>query len=100
MLDLLHDLNAARGTTIVMVLHDLNLAARYCDHLIAMTAGRLHASGTPEAVLTEETVRQVFGIGSRIVSDPVSGRPMMVPIGRHRVDATPAQNEAMEAMGQ
>ena len=99
-LDLLHDLNAARGTTIVMVLHDLNLAARYCDHLIAMTAGRLHASGTPEAVLTEETVRQVFGIGSRIVSDPVSGRPMMVPIGRHRVDATPAQNEAMEAMGQ
>ncbi|SMD14297.1 iron complex transport system ATP-binding protein [Fulvimarina manganoxydans] len=99
-LDLLHDLNAARGTTIVMVLHDLNLAARYCDHLIAMTAGRLHASGTSEAVLTEETVRQVFGIGSRIVSDPVSGRPMMVPIGRHRVDTTPAQNEAMEAMGQ
>ena len=99
-LDLLHDLNAARGTTIVMVLHDLNLAARYCDHLIAMTAGRLHASGTPEVVLTEETVRQVFGIGSRIVSDPVSGRPMMVPIGRHRVAATPAQNEAMEAMGQ
>ena len=59
-LDLLTDLNQARGTTIVMVLHDLNLAARYADHLIAMANGRLHSSGRPEEVLTVETVRDVF----------------------------------------
>ncbi|MFE6717817.1 ABC transporter ATP-binding protein [Streptomyces albidoflavus] len=82
-LDLLTDLNAARGTTIVMVLHDLNLAARYADHLIALADGRLHAQGTPAEVLTEETVRAVFGLESRIIEDPVSGRPLMLPIGRH-----------------
>jgi iron complex transport system ATP-binding protein len=84
-LDLLTDLNRDRGTTIVMVLHDLNLAARYADHLIALADGRLHASGTPAEVLTEETVRGVFGLDSRIIEDPVSGRPLMLPIGRHHV---------------
>ncbi|BCH26711.1 ABC transporter ATP-binding protein [Mesorhizobium sp. L-8-3] len=84
-LDLLTDLNHARATTIVMVLHDLNLAARYADHLVAMAEGRLHVSGRPEDVLTEQTVRQVFGLESRIVTDPTSGRPMMLPIGRHRM---------------
>ena len=84
-LDLLTDLNHSRGTTIVMVLHDLNLAARYADHLVAMAHGRLHVSGTPEEVLTEETVRHVFGLSSRIILDPLSKRPIMLPIGRHRV---------------
>ncbi|MEV1047838.1 ABC transporter ATP-binding protein [Streptomyces sp. NPDC049916] len=84
-LDLLTDLNRARGTTIVMVLHDLNLAARYADHLIALADGRLHASGTPAEVLTEQTVRAVFDLESRIIVDPVSGRPLMLPIGRHHV---------------
>lgn len=87
-LDLLTDLNLSRGTTIVMVLHDLNLAARYADHLIAMTAGRLHAMGRPEEVLTEDNVRQVFGLKSRIIVDPTSGRPIMLPIGRHRMAET------------
>ncbi|CAL9366277.1 putative siderophore transport system ATP-binding protein YusV [Nocardiopsis dassonvillei] len=82
-LDLLTDLNASLGTTIVMVLHDLNLAARYADHLIALADGRLHAAGTPEQVLTPETVGAVFGLRSRIITDPVSGRPLMLPIGRH-----------------
>ncbi|WP_439622117.1 ABC transporter ATP-binding protein [Shinella sp.] len=86
-LDLLTDLNQARGTTIVMVLHDLNLAARYADHLITMANGRLHISGKPEDVLTEETVRDVFGLESRIITDPTSGRPTMLPIGRHRMVA-------------
>ncbi|WEX10982.1 ABC transporter ATP-binding protein [Chelativorans sp. AA-79] len=84
-LDLLTDLNHTRGTTIVMVLHDLNLAARYADYLLAMVEGRLHVSGKPEEVLTEENVRQVFGLESRIITDPTSGRPIMLPIGRHRM---------------
>jgi iron complex transport system ATP-binding protein len=84
-LDLLTDLNRSRGTTVIMVLHDLNLAARYADYLVAMTQGRVHVSGKPEDVLTEENVRQVFGLESRIVTDPTSGRPIMLPIGRHRM---------------
>ncbi|MFI8283106.1 ABC transporter ATP-binding protein [Streptomyces albidoflavus] len=95
-LDLLTDLNAGRGTTIVMVLHDLNLAARYADHLIALADGRLHAQGTPSEVLTEETVRAVFGLDSRIIEDPVSGRPLMLPIGRHH--AAGAAGEAGKAV--
>ncbi|MCL6652718.1 ABC transporter ATP-binding protein [Agrobacterium rubi] len=84
-LDLLTDLNHSRGTTIVMVLHDLNLAARYADYLVAMAAGRLHVMGTPEEVLTQDNIRTVFGLESRIIPDPTSGRPMMLPIGRHRM---------------
>ncbi|MGY1755110.1 ABC transporter ATP-binding protein [Blastococcus sp. SYSU D01042] len=86
-LDLLTDLNRVRGTTIVMVLHDLNMAARYADHLVALEAGRVHASGDPAAVLTEDCVRTVFGLDSRVVLDPVSGKPLMLPIGRHHVVA-------------
>jgi len=88
-LDLLTDLNHSRGTTIVMVLHDLNLAARYADHLIALADGGVHAVGTPHEVLTEATVQAVFGLTSRVLEDPTSGRPMMLPIGRHNV-AVPA----------
>ena len=82
-LDLLTDLNRARGTAIVMVLHDLNMAARYADHLVALTVGRVHASGTPGDVLTEANVRAVFGLDCRVIVDPTSGAPLMLPIGRH-----------------
>lgn len=84
-LDLLTDLNRERGTTVVMVLHDLNLAARYADHLVAIAKGRVHVSGSPEEVLTQQNIRAVFGLESQIITDPVSGRPMMLPIGRYRV---------------
>lgn len=84
-LDLLTDLNRRRGTTVVMVLHDLNLAARYADHLVAVAAGRVHTAGAPQEVLTAGTVRDVFGLESRVIPDPVSGRPMVLPIGRHHV---------------
>ena len=84
-LDLLTDLNRTRGTTIVMVLHDLNLAARYADHLVALAAGQVHAQGEPAQVLTEEVVRSVFGLDSRVILDPTSGKPLMLPIGRHHM---------------
>ena len=88
-LDLLTDLNRRRGTTIVMVLHDLNLAARYADRLVAMSNGAVHAVGTPREVLTPEVVRTVFGIECKVISDPVSGTPMMVPRGRHHSSWAP-----------
>ncbi|MGC4789583.1 ABC transporter ATP-binding protein [Micromonospora sp. DT178] len=88
-LDLLTDLNLTRGTTIVMVLHDLNLAARYADHLIALAAGRLHAAGEPAQVLTQECVRAVFGLESQVIVDPTSQKPLMLPIGRHHVTTRP-----------
>jgi iron complex transport system ATP-binding protein len=84
-LDLLTDLNRSRGTTIVMVLHDLNLAARYADHLVAVRQGRLHAAGDPGEVLTADTVRAVFGMNCQVVPDAVSGKPLVLPIGRHHV---------------
>jgi iron complex transport system ATP-binding protein len=81
-LDLLADLNETRGTTIVMVLHDLNLAARYADHLIAMCEGRIVAAGPSHAVITEDCVRTVFGMESRVIEDPVTATPMVIPLGR------------------
>ena len=81
-LDLLSDLNQARGTTIVMVLHDLNLAARYADHLVAMREGQIVAEGPPDEVITEECVREVFGMECRVIEDPVTGTPMVIPLGR------------------
>ena len=86
-LDLLTDLNRSRGTTIVMVLHDLNLAARYSDHLIALANGQVHAAGNPAEVLTEDCVRSVFGIESKVILDPTSDKPLMLPIGRHHMNS-------------
>ena len=93
-LDLLTDLNRARGTTIAMVLHDLNLAARYADRLVALRAGSLHAAGDPAEVLTADVVRDVFGMESQVVPDPVSGRPIVLPIGRHHVRAAAVAHTA------
>ena len=82
-LDLLIDLNRAEGITIVMVLHDLNLAARYADRIVALVQGRLHVAGTPQEVLTAETVSHVFDLDCHVITDPVSGKPMMLPRSRH-----------------
>jgi iron complex transport system ATP-binding protein len=84
-LDLLTDLNRTRGTTVVMVLHDINLAARYADRLIALADGGVYAQGSPAEVLDEDMVRAVFGLDSRVIVDPTSGAPIMLPIGRHHM---------------
>jgi iron complex transport system ATP-binding protein len=82
-LDLLTDLVRNRGRTVTAVLHDLNLACRYGDHVVALKAGAIAAAGAPSAVVTAAMVADVFGMAAQIVPDPVSGTPMIVPVGRH-----------------
>ncbi len=84
-LDLVERLHAETGRTVVMVLHDLNLAARYAGRLVAMRDGAIVAQGPPAEVLTEELLAAVFSLDARVITDPVSGTPLVVPIGhRHR----------------
>ncbi|NUU15687.1 ABC transporter ATP-binding protein [Cellulomonas humilata] len=71
-----------QGRTLVAVLHDLNQAARYATHLIAMKAGVIVAEGPPSDVVTEPLVREVFGLACRVVPDPETGTPMVVPARR------------------
>ncbi len=86
-LDLLTDLNQKKGTTIVMVLHDINLAVRYADYLFAIQNGTLVAQGAPFEIVTEDLMKQVFGLDCKVTTDPVSRLPMIVPMGRHHVNA-------------
>jgi iron complex transport system ATP-binding protein len=81
-LDLVTRLHREAGRTVVMVLHELNLAARYAGRLIAMREGRVVAHGAPADVLTEDLVRTVFDLDARVVPDPVAGTPLVVPVGR------------------
>src|SRR5699024_8716991 len=84
-LDLLTDLNRKRGTTIVMVLHDINLSARYADYIFAVKKGDLVAQGTPSQVITEDLIKQIFELNCTVMKDPVSDSPFMVPKGRYYV---------------
>lgn len=98
-LDLITDLNRSAGTTVAIVLHDLNLAARYADHLIAMKDGRIVAEGAPLHVVTEKTVAEVFGLESRVIPDPVAGTPMVVPVGRHHSARRPEASTTAKTPG-
>lgn len=89
-LDLLHDLNVTRSKTIVMVLHDLNHACRYADNLIALHDGRILAQGYPSDIVIEDMVHDVFGIACRIIPDPITGTPLVIPSSKA------VQNKAME----
>lgn len=93
-LDLLAELNRTDERTIALVLHDLNQAARYAHHLVAMRDGAVVAEGPPEQVVTEAMVSQVFGLASRVVPDPVTGTPLVVPIGRHHQRLSPQPNSS------
>ncbi|WP_435830590.1 ABC transporter ATP-binding protein [Polymorphospora rubra] len=88
-LDLVVDLNRRDGRTVVMVLHDINQAARYADHLIAMKAGRIVAQGRPAEVVTADLVEEVFGLDCQVGVCPVSDAPMIIPVGRHHGARTP-----------
>ena len=81
-LELLGDLNAQLGRTIVLVLHDLNHAARYAHHLIAMHEGRIRAEGPPREIVTEQLIEEILGLPSQVIPDPVSDTPMVIPLGR------------------
>jgi iron complex transport system ATP-binding protein len=85
-LDLLADLNADYGRTVVMVLHDLNHAARYSDHLIAMRDGSICAEGPPGEIVTAELVREILGMAAEVVPDPLTGTPMVIPVARRARD--------------
>jgi iron complex transport system ATP-binding protein len=78
-LELLRELNEHHGRTIVMVLHDLNQAARYAHDVLAIKDGRLVAAGPPTAVVSERVIREVFGLDVRVIDDPVTGGPLCVP---------------------
>ncbi|MCM3895402.1 ABC transporter ATP-binding protein [Gordonia sputi] len=80
-LDLVYSLRTEHDKTVVMVLHDLNLAARYSDSLFVMTAGKIVAQGTPNEVITEELLDDAFGLNARVITDPVYGDPLIIPIG-------------------
>ncbi|RBO93821.1 ABC transporter ATP-binding protein [Nocardia puris] len=88
-LDLVDRLHADLGRTVVMVLHDLNLAIRYSDELIVMRDGRIVAKGGPAAIVSAELLLEVFGLEATVLEDPMSGRPMIVPIGARHVRDRP-----------
>lgn len=86
-LELLRDLNRRQGKTIIMVLHDLNLACRYADHLVAIREGQVVAEGAPQQIMTEALVSHVFNLRCRIIDDPFFHTPMCIPFpGEHHAE--------------
>ncbi|KAF1020727.1 MAG: Ferric enterobactin transport ATP-binding protein FepC [Paracidovorax wautersii] len=83
LMELLRHLNRHEGRTLVAVLHDLNQACRYADHLVLMHEGRIAAQGQPSAIVTAELIERVFDLPNRIIADPVSGTPLVIPLGGH-----------------
>jgi len=83
LLELFADLHG-QGTTLVAVLHDLNHAARYATHLVAMRDGVIVAQGDPREIITEELVEEVYDLPCTVITDPVTGAPLVLPLGRRR----------------
>ena len=81
-LELVRAINRERGSTVVMVLHDLSLAGRYSDRLVVVGDGRVLADGTPWEVLTPEILRSAFDLEAIVIPDPSSGSPLVVPTVR------------------
>ncbi|OAH58380.1 ABC transporter [Domibacillus aminovorans] len=83
-LDLLFELNEQEGRTIVMVLHDLNLACRYAHHIVAVKDKTVYAEGAPEHIVDADLVKHVFGLDCLIERDPLYGTPLCIPFGKGR----------------
>ncbi|MFW5433565.1 ABC transporter ATP-binding protein [Paenibacillus apiarius] len=84
-LDLLFKLNQQEGRTIVMVLHDLNLACRYADHLFAVKDQQVYCEGKPEDIMTPSLMKEVFGLDCEVYPDPIFGTPCFCPYGQGRM---------------
>ncbi|WCL58303.1 ABC transporter ATP-binding protein [Bacillus safensis] len=96
-LDLLFDLNEKEQRTIVMVLHDLNLACRYAHHLVAIKDKSIYAEGRPEKVINCDLVKNVFDMNCQVTTDPLFGTPLCIPHGRGRCIVQQAQAETFLA---
>lgn len=83
-LNLVDDLNREQKRTIVMVLHDLNLACRYAQNIVAMRSGEIIATGPPAEVVSAELVKAVFDLDCMVIEDPSSGTPLIVPLDVRR----------------
>ncbi len=93
LLDLVSEMNCRSGLTAVMVLHDLSLACRYADYMVAMKDGRVAAAGAPEQIVSESMVREVFGVDCSVVTDEQTGRPLILPLGTaNSLQARPADD--------
>lgn len=79
LLKLLAALNRKDGRSIVMVLHDISLAARFAHHVVAMRGGQVMAQGTPDQVIADDILRQVFGLETKVIADPLHGAPLVLP---------------------
>jgi iron complex transport system ATP-binding protein len=86
-LDLVQYLNREHGITVVMVLHDLNQAARYAGRIVVVDGGCIHCEGTPAEVLTPQTLRDVFGVEGQVLAGPGGVAMVIVPLGRVEVAA-------------
>ncbi|HED6273289.1 TPA: iron-enterobactin ABC transporter ATP-binding protein [Enterobacter sichuanensis] len=82
LLELLSELNRTQGYTLAAVLHDLNQACRYATHLIALRDGEIVAQGAPKEIVTPELIARIYGMRCMIIDDPVTGTPLVVPLGR------------------
>ncbi|MCQ6562457.1 ABC transporter ATP-binding protein [Paenibacillus mendelii] len=95
-LDLLFELNQNERRTIVMVLHDINLACRYAHHIVAIRNQAVFAQGQPEHIINSELIEEVFHLQSRIIPDPIYGTPLCIPQGKgHQAGSAPLEAIAL-----
>ncbi|MZQ84871.1 ATP-binding cassette domain-containing protein [Paenibacillus sp. 5J-6] len=100
-LKLLRKLNKEEGRTIIMVVHDLNHATHYAHHMVAIVQGKVVSEGTPEEVVTQPVLREVFGIEADIVKDPRTGVPLCIPydlVGAEKSEKTLQESDLAKAV--
>ncbi|UQZ81692.1 putative siderophore transport system ATP-binding protein YusV [Paenibacillus konkukensis] len=95
-LDLLYELNEKESRTVVMVLHDINLACRYAHNMIAVKNGAIWAQGKPEDIVTEKMIQSVFDLDCQVLKDPFYGTPLIIPYGKGRTIDPGEQNAVSE----